>query len=123
MRDSTFRIVPLPTAVADAARQAARAGTTDHATVEVDSPTGYPCRHCLRWAQPGERVVLFPFASIEPGHPYSETGPIFVHEQACARYSATHDFPSDFREGRVLRAYDRQHNMIDAVVMDDAEPE
>ena len=123
MTDSTFRIVPLPTAVADAARHAADAGARDHAIVTVDSPTGYPCRHCLSWAKPGERVILFPFPSIDPGHPYSETGPIFVHENPCARYAATHQFPSEFRGGRVFRAYDREQNMIDAVVVNGSEPE
>jgi Protein of unknown function (DUF1203) len=123
MTDSIFRIIPLFTAVADAARRAAKAGASDHAIVAVDSPTGYPCRHCLRWAQPGERVILFPFASIESGHPYSEIGPIFVHEQACERYSAAHEFPADFRHGRVLRAYDAQLNMIDAIVVNGEAPE
>jgi Protein of unknown function (DUF1203) len=123
MRNSIFRIMPLPTAVAEAARKTAASGATDHALVEVDSPTGYPCRHCMRFAQPGERVVLFPFASIEPGHPYSEMGPIFVHEHACEPYSAPNEFPSDLRNGRVLRAYDAQQNMIGAVVVDGSEPE
>jgi len=123
MKNSTFRIVPLPTAVADAARRAATAGAQDHALVAVDSPTGYPCRHCLRWAQPGERAILFPFASVEPGHPYSEIGPIFVHEQPCEQYAARREFPSDFRKGRVLRAYDEQQNMIDAIVLNGEEPE
>jgi hypothetical protein len=123
MTDSTFRIVPLPTAVADAARRAAGARARDHAIVDVDAPAAYPCRHCLHWAQPGERVILFPFASIEPGHPYSETGPIFVHEKPCEKYTTTDEYPADFRTGRVLRAYDAQQNMIDAVVADGEEPE
>src|SRR4051812_17557489 len=123
MTNSIFRIVPLPSAVAESARHAAANGASDHALVAVDSPTGYPCRHCLRWAQPGERVILFTFASVEPGRPYSESGPIFVHEKPCARYSATHEFPSDFRNGRVLRAYDGEQNMIDAIVVDGETPE
>src|SRR5437016_14640761 len=39
-------------------------------------------------------------------HPYSEIGPIFVHAEPCKRYSATCEYPADFRNGRVLRAYD-----------------
>ena len=62
-------------------------------------------------------MILFPFASVEVGRPYSESGPIFVHEKPCTRYSATHEFPDDFREGRVLRAYDAEQNMIDAIVV------
>jgi len=118
MITSTFRIVPLPADIAHAAREAARRGARDHAIIEVDSPHSAPCRHCLRWAHPHERVILFPYASIPAGRPYAESGPIFVHEQSCEAYGATATYPSDFRQGRVLRAYDSQDNMIDAVVVD-----
>ena len=120
---SAFRIVPLPTDIAEEARRAAEAGTEDHAVVKVDSADGYPCRHCLRWAQPGERVILFPYASIPPSHPYSETGPIFVHAEPCERYCATAEYPGDFRNGRVFRAYDRDYNMIDSEVANGPELE
>jgi len=89
----------------------------------ADAPTAYPCRHCLRWAQPGESVILFPFASIAPGYPYTETGPIFVHEQSCPRYPAADAYPDEFRKGRVLRAYDSENSMIDAVVVNGEDPE
>src|SRR5436190_9559720 len=123
MTTSIFRIVPLPTAIADAARDAAGRGVPDHVVTEVDSPKSAPCRHCLRWAQPGERVILFPYPSIPPGRSYSESGPIFVHEQRCESYGATQSYPPDFRQGRVLRAYDSQENMIDAIVVDGEELE
>jgi len=123
MKKSTFRIVPLPTEVAEEARHVAESGAADHAVIKVDSTTGFPCRHCLRWAQPGERVVLFPYASIPPGHPYSETGPIFVHAELCERYGATGKYPVDFRNGRAFRAYDPSYNMIDAEVVNGREPE
>ena len=83
MKTSNFRIVPIQTEVAETARRAAKAGAADHAIVVADSPHGYPCRHCLRFAKPGERVILFPYASIPAGHPYSEIGPIFVHAETC----------------------------------------
>ena len=118
-----FRIVPLATEVAEAARRAAENGVTDHATITADSPDAYPCRHCLRWAKPGERVILFPYASIPPGHPYSESGPIFVHAEACERYRATDEYPPAFRNGRVFRAYDVSYNMIDAVIGNGSDPE
>ena len=123
MKISTFCIVPLPTEIAEEARHVAESGAGDHAVIKVDSPTGYPCRHCLRWAQPGERVILFPYASIPAGHPYSETGPIFVHAEPCQRYGATWKYPEDFREGRAFRAYDANYNMIDAEIVNEHEPE
>ena len=123
MQASTFRIVPLPSEIADAARHSLNAGAADHALVTVDSPESSPCRHCLRWAQPGERVILFPYAAIPSGHPYSETGPIFVHADRCQRYSATSEYPAEFRNGRVFRAYDSNYNIIDAQPVNDTEPE
>ena len=123
MKSSNFHIVPLSTEIADAARRAANAGAPDHTLITVDSPGSSPCRHCLRWAQPGERVILFPYAAIPSGHPYSETGPIFVHANDCQRYSATNEYPGDFRNGRVFRAYDSNYNIIDAQVVDGSEPE
>src|SRR5436309_10257415 len=123
MKTSRFQIIPLPTEIADAARCVVNSGAADHALITVDSPRSSPCRHCLRWAQPGELVVLFPYAAIPSGNPYSETGPIFVHANECQRYSTTNEYPVDFRNGRVFRAYDSNYNIIDAQVMNGSEPE
>jgi len=123
MKSSSFRIIPLPTEIAEAARRAARKGAPDHCVVTADSPCGYPCRHCLRFAQPGDYVILFPYAAIPPGRPYSENGPIFVHAEPCERYDATRVFPADFRTGRVMRAYNSNNDMIDAQVVNGREPE
>src|ERR1700704_5685355 len=116
MKTSNFRIVPLRTEIAEGPRRAAGKGPPDHRVVTADSPRGYPCRHCLRWAQPGESMILFPYAAIAPGRPYSESGPIFVHADSCEPYEATKKFPAEFRRGRVLRAYNSQQDMIAAEV-------
>lgn len=123
MNTPSFHVVPLPTEIADAARRLAKAGAADHAIITVDSPESSPCRHCLRWAQPGERVVLFPYTAIPSGQPYSETGPIFVHADECLRYSTPNEYPADFRAGRVCRAYDSNYNIVDAQVVNGDEPE
>src|SRR5215813_3826208 len=123
MHKTSFRIVPLPTEIAEAARKKAQTSAPDHAVVTADAPEAYPCRHCLQWAQPGERVVLFPFASVPPGRPYSESGPIFVHADNCPRYSAVMDYPANFREHRVIRPYNAADNLIDAIVVADGQPE
>ena len=112
----TFRIVPLPTGVAENAR---RTATADHQIVVADAPHAYPCRHCLRWARPGEALVLFPYQSIPAGRPYAESGPIFVHQEACARYSALDEYPAVFRNGRVVRGYNSRDEIIAAEVPDE----
>jgi len=123
MKTSIFRIVPLRTEIAEAAREGLRAGAPDHALVTADSSRGYPCRHCLSWAQPGEKMILFPYAAIPQGRPYSEQGPIFVHAEACERYSATSEYPREFREGRVLRVYNSASKIVGAEVLNDDDPE
>lgn len=123
MKTSSFRIVPIRTEIAEAARRDAKTGAPDHVFVTADSPNRYPCRHCLSWAQPGERMILFPFAAIAPGRPYSESGPIFVHAEPCERYAATHEFPPALRNGCVLRAYNSQHAIIAAEVANGEGPE
>ena len=123
MKTSIFRIIPLRTEVAEAARRAAAVGAPDHAVITADSPGGYPCRHCLTWAKRGEKMILFPFAAISPGHPYSESGPIFVHAEPCERYAAVDEFPAEFRNGRALRAYNSQQRIIAAEVVNGEGPE
>ena len=122
MKQPNYRIVPLPTEVADAARTRLAAGAPHHARVTADSANGYPCRHCLKWARPGEQMILFPYASIEEG-PYHETGPIFVHAEPCPRYGAVATYPAEFRNGRVIRAYDARNFIIDARVVNGEGPE
>lgn len=113
MRNS-FRIVPLTTEVAERARRAALTGRSDHEIVIADAPTGFPCRHCLRWAEPGEAMVLFPFQTIPVDRPYAESGPIFVHQQACERYFAFEEYPAAFGGHRVIRAYNSRDEIIAA---------
>ncbi len=68
-------------------------------------------------------MVLFPYAAIPAGHPFSETGPIFVHAEPCQRYANSTEYPEQFRTGRVFRAYNAKHNIIDAEVANGTEPE
>jgi hypothetical protein len=122
MTKSNFRVEALPTAVANAARKAAAEGKPDHRIVVVDSPNSAPCRHCLQWAKPGERVILFPYDAIPPGKPYSERGPIFVHADPCRRYEEL-QYPDQFCHSRAFRAYNANHDLIDAILPNGEPPE
>jgi hypothetical protein len=68
-------------------------------------------------------MILFPYPAIPAGRPYSESGPIFVHAEPCQRYSSTNIFPEELREGRAVRAYDANFDMIDAEVVNGSTPE
>ena len=118
----SFRVVPLPTEIAETARATAAGGRPDHKIVVAPSATTAPCRHCLRWAEPGESMILFPYQSIAAGQPYAESGPIFVHQEACERYANVETLPAAFRRGRVVRAYNAQNEIV-AGEVPDADPE
>jgi hypothetical protein len=123
MTNNTFRVVALPTSTAEEARRKAASGASDHKTSVVASEYTAPCRHCLTWAKAGERVILFPYQSIPSDRPYAESGPIFVHADACPRYSLPNEFPRELRRGRSVRAYNQQHEIVAAELANDAPEE
>ena len=119
MKQNSFRVVALDTAIAETARRRAAEGAADHQRSIVHAERSAPCRHCLRWAQPGESVVLFPFPAIAAHRPYAESGPIFVHAEACPRYATPAEFPADLRQNRVARAYNRNDEIVAAELAGD----
>src|SRR3954470_22921612 len=97
MTTNNFRVVALPSAIAENARRTADDGATDHRVSTVETERSAPCRHCLTWAKPGERVILFPYQAIGADRPYAESGPIFVHAEPCQPYHAANEFPPELR--------------------------
>jgi Protein of unknown function (DUF1203) len=81
--------------------------------VQVDEAGGNPLRCCLSRSRPGERVALVSYAPLrrwasetgaEP-RAYDETGPVFVHPEACPGPAAD-GYPAAMGgERRVFRAY------------------
>lgn len=45
-----------------------------------------PCRHCLGLIAGGEPKLVLSYRPFEMVQPYAETGPIFLHQNACTRY-------------------------------------
>jgi hypothetical protein len=57
------------------------------------SPGGYPCRHCLGEIAAGEDYLTLAYRPFPTLQPYAETGPIFLHAEACTRYAACEILP------------------------------
>lgn len=105
---SRFRCLPLP---AETARRFRATGRDDrglplHRRV-ADGP-GFPCRHCLCLALPGETVLLGSYDLPHPQGTYWTPSPIFLHERDCAPFTATDEVaPIVLANGLVsVRAYD-----------------
>lgn len=68
----------------------------------------FPCRHCLRLAEPGEAVLLGSYNLPRPLGIYWTPSPIFLHADACQRYETADEVAPIVRlNGLVsVRAYD-----------------
>ena len=102
-----IRIVAIPTEVAEAVRATLRApdyGFPAHAEVATDAA---PCRHCLRTFAVGEdRRILFTYDRFAGVESLPQPGPVYVHADACPRYSEDAGFPQELRGSpRTVEAY------------------
>ena len=88
----------------------------------AETNPGYPCRISLEDAEPGETVILAPFAHQTAATAYQSAGPIFVRENAKARFEAIDMVPEQLASRLLsLRAYDEGGMMIDADVVEGRE--
>jgi hypothetical protein len=87
--------------------------------VIADEPHAYPCRRCLRDAEPGERLVLLSYDPFEGDSPYRQAGPIFVHAEPCAPGPVPLGELPDQLTRRLLsvRSFDRDHLMTGGTVV------
>lgn len=90
----------------------------------ADSKPGFPCRISLEDAAPGELVILAPYTHQTAATAYQASGPIFIREDAKARFEAF-DFVPEQLAVRLLslRAYDEAGMIVDADVVEGAELE
>lgn len=70
----------------------------------ADGPA--PCRHCLQLIADGDRKLVLSYRPFATMQPYAETGPIFLHGDACARYQSE-ALPAwfDFLDPAIIRGY------------------
>ncbi len=105
-----FRCLPVPAATAARFRATGKddSGAPVHRRT-ADGP-GYPCRHCLRLAEPGETMLLGRYDLPRPLGPYWTPSPIFLHERDCPAWDTPNEIaPTILANGLVsVRAYDAE---------------
>lgn len=120
----SFRVVAIPTKVADLVRSTLRSPGYGHpAHVEVAASYG-PCRHCLRDFQVGkESRILFTYDPFHELESLPLPGPIFIHAEGCERCSET-NFPEDLRGHRLtFAAYDAGRRLLGEEYVDNGQVE
>jgi hypothetical protein len=106
-------------------------GLSDSALAELDirrcvadAKPGFPDRVELRDAEPGEAVLLLNYTHQPAKTPYRSSHAIFVLEGADTRYDKVGEVPEALRVRTIsLRAFDDQHQMVDADLIDGRELE
>jgi hypothetical protein len=114
----TFALTPLPAPLPASPEGKVR-------RVVVDEAHSYPCRRCLRDAEPGERVLLLSYDPFPDGaeSPYRQPGPIFVHERVCA-HEPNGALPDQLtRRLLSVRSFDAGHLMLGGAVVDGSQLE
>lgn len=88
----------------------------------ADAKPGFPDRIELRDADPGESVLLLNFKHQPANTPYQASHAIYVREGADIAYDRINEIPEVLCARLIsLRAFDGEHMMIDADVVDGRE--
>lgn len=87
--------------------------------VEVDSRPGYPCRVSLEDAAIGTRLLLVNFDHLPVESPYRSSHAIYIDPTAKQAHPAPDTVPPSIASRLISwRAFDDQHMMVDADVVE-----
>ncbi len=87
--------------------------------IRVEEIHTAPCRISLDDALPGEEIILAPYEHLPFNSPFRAAGPIFVRKDVARAAPVPGEVPSALRRRLIsLRAYDRNHEMILAEVVE-----
>jgi len=91
---------------ADRFRRGEPDANSQPALTRVAEGVANPCRHCLGLIREGEEKLVLAYRPFDAVHPYSETGPIFLHKKPCERYLGD-ALPTwfDFLDPAIIRGY------------------
>ncbi len=109
-----IRFVAMPTGQARAFQRGepdAYGMTPEHRISDGD---GVPCRHCLKNVAVGEGYLVLAYRPFPALQPYAETGPVFLHAQACERAAETDVMPDMIRTtpDYILRGYGADDRIV-----------
>ncbi len=124
----SLKILPLPTDFLNRVRQRGLDDQDQPVQRSYSAEGGEPCRDVLRRARPGEEVILASFCPFSQSGPFKEFGPIFVlahpSNEPVVREALPlpQGKPEDyFGHQFVLRAYNRNEEIIDGALVSAAE--
>ncbi len=112
---TAFRCVPIETEITERFRRTGRddAGNMLRRVV-AQVGGGYPCRHCLRLAKPGQEMLLGSYNLPRPKGIYWTPSPIFLHAEACPRFEIENEIAPIVRANPLVsvRAYNGEDQCL-----------
>ena len=106
-----LRVRGIPTRECEQLRGGGHDAHGQPALVRIAEGVANPCRHCLALIREGDPKLVLTYRPFDPPlQPYAETGPIFLHREACERYDSD-ALPAwfDFLDPAVIRGYGEDH--------------
>jgi Protein of unknown function (DUF1203) len=122
---TVFKVIALPTEVADFVRLRMLAPKYGHPAFR-SLANGYgPCRHCLRTFREGqEDRILFTYDPFDQILALPLPGPVFIHADRCDRYREDAGFPEDVRSHRLtVGAYAAGRKLVSEVYVENGNVE
>jgi uncharacterized protein DUF1203 len=116
-----FRVVAIPTTVAEQVRATLRSPFHDFPVHVEKLRDNAPCRHCLRQIVGGEEEgILCTYDRFLGVESLPQPGPIYVHANSCVRYGESDGFPAQLRNSpRTLEAYAKGRKLLQREQIDD----
>ena len=105
----------MPSGVAAAYRAGAPDANGQAPERKISDGDGVPCRHCLGYVEAGAPYLVLGYRPFPGPQPYAETGPVFLHEDACPAYDPAQGLPPRNRNSKnqqILRGYDVDDRIV-----------
>ena len=109
-----LKFIALPTKTVRALQAGAADANGQAPERQVSDGSGFPCRHCLSDVVAGEPFLILAHRPFREAQPYAETGPIFLHAEACERHGEVAEVPALFlsRAQALIRGYGKDDRIV-----------
>jgi hypothetical protein len=108
-----MRVVAMSTEIAESVRKTMKDPQYGFPAYTNVAQGDAPCRHCLRMISPGMQQTLFTYNAFAGLEALPLPGPVYIHSEACERYSEDGGFPAALRQSpRTLNAYGRGRRLL-----------
>lgn len=111
---AAIKFVSMPTETARAYQAGGLDANGQAPERHISDGDGIPCRHCQRDVAAGEPYLILNYRPFPAPQPYAESGPIFLHADACPRFPEVAELPPVFavRKLFLIKGYSADDRIV-----------